>query len=162
MKPFQLIPVLLAVFLSSCQGTYNLANNCLDSYQRPNWSQLQRTNEQNRQLWASKNIKSYSYTNNPMTWLEIEPVNVRVEQGEVFLTPDNTQSLEERQRFKIESYFDVITQTSKNPEACETLSVNYDAVYGFPVSYDWALMDKNLADAFGGYQNTNFVASPQN
>lgn len=160
MRQLKILSLVFLVLLAGCQGTYNLTNNCLDSYQRPDWTQLQKVNQQNRQLWQSKNIQAYSYTHQVSSWVLIEPVSVTVQNGEVVLSPDKTQNLEERQRYKIESYFDAIDQTSKNPRACEMLSVEYDAANGFPLKQDWALMDKGIADGFGGYQNTNFTVLP--
>jgi hypothetical protein len=159
--------VILLAGLSSCNPF--VLFKCVDGYKRPDYPALQTQVQQKKALWGSKNIKSYEYTLEYLSFAAPLPVRVTVKAGKVTQAkiipnpqrpdaPDFTPS--DLQTLTMEAHFANLERGMTSPGDCDSQTLQFDATYGFPSETNSANLERNLADAFGGIKITDFTVTP--
>jgi Family of unknown function (DUF6174) len=164
------VMVVLVGSLSSC-GLID-SFRCVESYSRPNVSALQAQLAKQKQIWASKNLKTYAYSSQEQGYVEtFFPLRVTVTNGAVTSVtaihnpgqpkPNWTEPAD-KSGFSMENQFARLENslTTVDVGACGSVSADYDVTYGFPKLMTSGRLEKNLADAYGGLRIFDFTVTP--
>jgi Family of unknown function (DUF6174) len=161
------VMVVLVGSLSSCNPF--VLFKCVDGYKRPDYPALQAQVRQNKALWVSKNIKSYEYTLEYLSFGPQLPIRVTVRAGTVTQAkvipnpqrPDGSDfTPSDLQTLTMEAHFASLERSVTSPGDCDSQTLQFDATYGFPSETNSAILERNLADGFGGMKITAFTVTP--
>jgi Family of unknown function (DUF6174) len=164
------VMVVLVGSLSSC-GLFD-AFRCVSGYSRPDVGALRTQLTRQKEIWASKNLKTYAYSSQELGYVPTYfPLRVSVANGTVISVnaiqnpgqpkPDWTEPAE-KSGFSMKRQFARFENSLNNVDvgACGTVSAEYDAVYGFPKLIESGRAEQGLADAFGGLRIFDFTVTP--
>jgi Family of unknown function (DUF6174) len=164
------VMVVLVGSLSSC-GLFD-AFRCVSGYSRPDFGALRTQVAQQKQIWASKNLKTYAYTMQYDGEVAINfPLRITVLNGNVtsviaILRPGQPKNgwvePTDKSGYSMEQQF-VNLETSLNSsekEICAVFSASYDLVFAYPKGYGGGSAEINLADGIGGLSIFDFTITP--
>jgi hypothetical protein len=164
------VMVILVGSLSSC-GLWD-SFRCVSGYSRPDVGALRTQFTRQKEIWASKNLKSYVYSSQELGYVPTYfPLRVTVTNGTVVSVsaiqnpgqpkPNWTEPAD-KSGFSMERQFARFENSLNNVDvgACGTVSAEYDASYGFPKLIESGRAEQGLADAFGGLRIFDFTIMP--
>jgi Family of unknown function (DUF6174) len=164
------VMVVLIGSLSSC-GLFD-AFQCESGYSRPNVGALRSELAQQKQAWASKNLKTYAYTMQYDGEVAIYfPLRVTVTNGTVtsvtaLLKPGQPKNgwvePTDKSGYSMEQQFMNLESSLNGTEGrvCPVFSASYDATFGFPKGYGGGSLEIGLADGVGGLSIFDFTTTP--
>lgn len=129
--------------------------NCVSGYVRPDSAALTRDLQVAQARWQSAGKANYTYTVQDTSFAMTGPVTVTVRAGRVTAT---TPAGSYGSQGTVEDMFRSITGAIGGIQTtdCYTVSASYDPVDGHPLEVSVAILQKNLADGFGGFRITAF------
>jgi Family of unknown function (DUF6174) len=157
----------LPVLLSSC-GLVSLFK-CTPGYVRSDFAALRLQVQANKTLWTGKGVRSYEYTYRAENFSAPNPFRVTVKAGAVTgakpipdpQRPDASGFVpSDLQTLTMENQFANLERSLASPGDCATAKLEFDSGYGFPKSGSFTDQTNGLADGFGGFSITDFVATP--
>jgi Family of unknown function (DUF6174) len=164
------IMVVLVGSLSSC--ILFDAYRCAPGYSRPNVGVLKTQLTRQKEIWASKNLKSYSYSDQGLGYEPTNfPLRVTVTNGTVTSVtaiqipgqpkPNWTEPIN-KTSYLMESHFYELDANLSYTEtqSCGMFSADYDASYGFPKRTEYGNVEQGLADATSGFTIFDFTVTP--
>jgi hypothetical protein len=167
--------VLKIISLLFCALTLSSCNLflCRDGFVKTDVAALRTQLTQQKQLWTSKNLKTYAYTRAVfIAPASMIPVRVTVRQGVVEsikpaprtgeTIPPGWVEPEDKSAYLMEKQFDKIESAINgvNEGPCNTVGAEFDATYGFPKSFGRGAEERDLQDGFSSVSIYDFTTTP--